>query len=87
MSYAIEFSETARRSFLELPEKIKRQMAARIDGLAGEPRPRSSKKLRDTDNVYRIRSGSYRVVYSIDDDVLLVLILRIGHRKSICRGL
>ena len=56
-----------------------------MDGLAKEPRPKGVKKLSGADDLYRIRVGDYRVVYQIRDDRLIVLVVRIGHRKDVYR--
>jgi len=57
----------------------------KIDGLRVNPRPNGSKKLNKEDPLYRIRVGDYRVVYQIQDKILLVLILKVGHRRDIYR--
>jgi mRNA interferase RelE/StbE len=55
--------------------------------LAQDPRPRGAKKLSDEDRLYRIRVGDYRVVYQINDDILFVLVVRIGGRGDVYRDL
>jgi mRNA interferase RelE/StbE len=59
--------------------------AARIDGLANNPRPRDSEKLQGAEDLYRIRSGDYRIIYQIAEARLLVLVVRIGHRREVYR--
>ncbi len=56
-----------------------------MDGLAVNPRPKGVKKLSGLDDLYRIRVGDYRIVYQIHDDRLIVLVVRIGHRKDVYR--
>lgn len=56
-----------------------------MDALAGDPRPKGVKKLFGLDDLYRIRVGEYRVVYQIQDNRLIVLVVRIGHRKDVYR--
>lgn len=56
-----------------------------IQSLAGEPRPRGCRKLTGTNDVYRIRVRRYRVLYSIDDRRVAVLVLKLGHRKDVYR--
>jgi mRNA interferase RelE/StbE len=85
--YRIELTPSARRDLLDLPRKAQERLGARINALAQNPRPRGFKKLKGEDNQYRIRVGDYRVIYSIFDDRLLVLVLRISDRKSVYRGL
>ena len=56
-----------------------------MDALAANPRPKGVKKLSGPDDLYRIRVGDYRIVYQIHDDRLIVLVVRIGHRKDVYR--
>ena len=53
--------------------------------LAIEPRPRGARKLAGYDDVFRVRTGRYRVIYSVEEDRLVVLVLKIGHRKDVYR--
>ncbi len=64
---------------------MQRRIAAAIDRLAVDPRPSGVRKLTGADNLWRIRVGDYRIVYEIEDDRLVVLIVRIGHRRDIYR--
>ena len=58
---------------------------ARIEALAENPRPPNAELLAGPVNIWRVRAGDYRILYTIKDDVLLVLVLRIGHRREIYR--
>ncbi len=82
MRYRLKIRPQALKSMAKLPEHDQDTIIRRIDDLAHEPRPRGVKKLRGSDDLYRIRSGSYRVVYQIKDDVLLVLVVRVAHRRD-----
>ena len=62
------------------------RVVKRIESLADDPRPRGVQKLSGKER-YRIRQGRYRILYSICDRDLIVYIVRIGHRKSVCRNL
>ena len=62
-----------------------RRVDARILALAEEPRPPAAVKMQGPEGYYRVRVGDYRVVYAIEDDVLLVLVVRIGHRREVYR--
>jgi mRNA interferase RelE/StbE len=85
-AYRIEFRPGARRQFKKLPKDIRKRITASIDALAADPRPRGSVKMSGIeDDTYRIRVGAYRIIYSIFDDILLVLVVKIGHRKEIYR--
>lgn len=69
---------------IEIVPKAKRQLKA-IRNLAETPRPQGVKKLSGEDNLYRIRIRNYRVIYQIQDNVLLILIVAVGHRRDIYR--
>lgn len=84
--YAIEIVQKAEKEYLKLPQSVKRRIQELILSLENEPRPVGSKKLKET-SYYRVRSGDFRIVYSIDDKFRYVKILSIGHRKDIYRSL
>jgi mRNA interferase RelE/StbE len=69
----------------KLDPQIRGRLAPHISALADEPRPVGSKRLAGSDDLYRIRVGAYRVVYRVEDDVLLVLVLKLGHRRDVYR--
>lgn len=83
--YSIEFLRSAQKEYEALELKLRERVRKAIDGLAINPRPRTSKKLEGEDHYYRIRIGDYRVVYHIDDKVSIVLIERIRHRGDVYR--
>ena len=84
--YRIRFAPSARRQLEDLPRKVQQRIAAHVDPLAVSPRPRGSIKLEGEDDLYRIRVGKYRVIYAIRDEELIVLVLRVGHRRDVYRG-
>ncbi len=63
------------------------RLGRRIDSLAENPRPQGIKKLSTEVDMYRLRVGDYRIIYQIREKSLLVLIVRIGHRSDVYRGL
>ena len=83
--YPIEFSKSAEKELLNLPKKTASQILSKIDMLALNPRPSGCKKLTGSLNSYRIRIGDYRVLYTIEDNILLVDIVSIGNRKDVYR--
>jgi mRNA interferase RelE/StbE len=85
MSYSIEFSNRASKQFQALPQLVQERLVSQINALAENPRPPKVKKLVGEENQYRIRVGDYRIVYQIDDQLLLVLVLKIGHRSEVYR--
>lgn len=85
MNYRIEFVKQAAKQFKKLPSPDRQRLKPKIDALAQDPRPNGVVKLSGQENLYRIRVGDYRVIYSIQDNLLLVLVLKIGHRRDIYR--
>ena len=85
MSYRIEIRPRAAREYRKLQIEIRESIAERNDTLAGEPRPPGAMKLSGTQNGYRIRVGTYRILYEIRDDLLVVVVARVGHRRGIYR--
>ena len=83
--YALEFRPAALRQLRKLPKDALRAIRSATDALRGAPRPAGAAKLAGTDDLWRIRVGSYRVIYTIDDDVLVVTVVRVGHRREVYR--
>jgi mRNA interferase RelE/StbE len=73
------------KALRDLPRADQRRVAARIDALAENPRPPGVEKLEGADDLYRVRAGDHRIVYRIEDKRLLVLVIRIGHRREVYR--
>ena len=65
---------------------VRKRLQPAIDALAVTPRPAGVKKLSDSQDVYRIRVDNYRIIYEIQDAVLRVLIIEVGHRREVYRG-
>ena len=87
MTYRIEFSREASRVFQRLSQDLQRRLDTKIQALSREPRPVHCSKMAGVEDAYRIRVGDYRVVYRIYSGHLVVLVLRIGHRREVYRGL
>jgi mRNA interferase RelE/StbE len=68
-----------------LPTDIKLRLESKIQELAIEPRPDGVAKLKNGENRYRIRVGDYRILYQIFDDILIVTVVRVGHRSEVYR--
>lgn len=85
MTYQIELSPTAVRQLRKLDGRARRRIQAVVELLAQDPRPTGAKKLVSGRDEWRVRTGDYRIVYEIDDGVLLVLVLAVGHRREIYR--
>ena len=85
MAYSIELMPAAKKHLDRLPADARRRVAVEIDRLRDNPRPMGSIKLSGEEGLYRTRSGDYRSVYRIEDDRLLVLVVKVGHRREIYR--
>jgi mRNA interferase RelE/StbE len=84
--YKVSIKRSAVKEIEAIPQKKQRQrIIRRIGQLAEDPRPPGSKKLSGNDK-YRVRQGSYRIVYSIEDNELIVIVVKVGHRKDVYRG-
>jgi len=84
--YKVSIKRSAVKEIEAIPQKKERQRIMRqIGQLAADPRPPGSKKLTGHDK-YRLRQGSYRIVYSIENKETIVVVVKVGHRKDIVRG-
>ena len=84
--YEVVLSPKAEKQLDELPTPLRRRITEAVEGLESKPRPHGVKKLTGAENLWRIRVGDYRIVYTIEDDRLIVLVVKIGHRREIYRG-
>ena len=82
--YKITVKRSAAKELEGIPKKDLRKVVKRIKSLAQEPRPHQVQKLSHKQQ-YRIRQGDYRIIYSIDDEALIIDIVKIGHRRDIYR--
>ncbi len=83
MSYKVIFAKGAKKQFRKLPLSVQQSIQTQINILAIEPRPNGVKKLQNKENSYRIRVYDYRVIYEIYDDILLISVVKVGHRSKI----
>jgi mRNA interferase RelE/StbE len=83
--FRVEFTRPALKALADLPQKVQERIAPRIDALAVDPRPRGVEKLEGEDDLYRIRVGDYRVIYTIQDDRLIVVVVRVANRRDAYR--
>jgi mRNA interferase RelE/StbE len=84
--YRVLIKSSAAKEIEAVDQKKDRQrIVAKIQALADDPRPAGCEKLFGEQDRYRVRVGRYRVIYSIGDEELLVVVVRVGHRKDIYR--
>lgn len=82
--YKITFKKSAEKEIQKLPSNVVSRIVPVIEGLSKNPRPTGSKKLAGSkENIWRVRVGDYRVVYLIAEEVKIVEVRRVGHRKDI----
>ncbi len=81
--YSIQFLQPARKDLEKLSSKMQDRIMKAIDNLKDEPHPHLSKKLKGSADTFRIRVGDYRVIYEIHENEIVVLIVRVGHRKDV----
>jgi len=86
LAYTVQIERRAQKELRALPQREQTRLLRAIEGLADDPRPPGVKKYRsEANDIYRIRVGDYRVIYVVEDDRLLVMVVRVGHRKDVYR--
>jgi len=83
-SYRLVFKKSVAKDLRPVPEKALKRLLVRIESLSHNPRPPGVEKLSGQER-YRTRQGVYRIVYEIRDGELVVIVVRVGHRKAIYR--
>jgi mRNA interferase RelE/StbE len=90
LRYRVEFTTSAGREIRKLRKsiqpKLMKNISERINALAEDPRPPGVEKVEGHD-LWRVRAGDYRIVYSVEEDVLTVVVVKIGHRREVYREL
>jgi mRNA interferase RelE/StbE len=86
-SYRIEVSATAEKQIRKLRREDQVRVLRTILSLATEPTPPGSRKVRGYEDIFRIRVGTYRILYRVAGRRLLIIILKVGHRREIYRSL
>lgn len=82
--YSLQFKKSVAKDMRAIPKQDVRRILERIDMLANDPRPRGREKL-STQELYRIRQGRYRIVYEIQDAVLIIIVVKVGKRSDVYR--
>ena len=83
-NYEIRFRRSVSKDLQAIPKRDVERIVSAIRGLAANPRPLQSQKLSGSEK-YRLRSGNYRILYEIEDAILLVCVVKVGHRKDVYR--
>ncbi len=82
MTYRVVILPSAQKELARLPAKVRRRADERIRALAENPRPPGCKKLKGEVDLYRVALGGYRIVYRVQDDILLVTVIRVRLRND-----
>lgn len=81
--HTVEFTTAAAKEIRKLDPLTRRRVLTAASKLEADPRPSGVRKLTGFENAWRIRIGDYRVLYEIDDDVVLVTVFRVAHRRQV----
>ena len=87
MPYQIEFKPSAAKYLKKLPTEAQKSITQCLNRLAVDPLPPGVEKLEGIKDIYRIRVGDYRIIYSIKQELVKIIVIRIGHRREIYRML
>lgn len=82
--YKVEIKNSVFKEIRRFPQRDIRAILDRIESLAENPRPLDCKKL-SSQEIYRVRHGNYRIVYTLQDDILIVYVVKVGHRRDVYR--
>ena len=81
-SYELEFKKSVAKDLRVIPKKDLLRILKRIQALANDPRPRGCQKLSERE-IYRVRQGIYRILYEIKDDILVIIVVKVGSRGDV----
>ncbi len=87
MNYSIEFKRSAAKSLRKLPRSVQKGILNKLTVLENSPPPEKETKLKGDNPFHRIRVGDYRIVYEYQNDILVILIIKVAHRKDIYKHL
>ncbi|NOQ63867.1 MAG: type II toxin-antitoxin system mRNA interferase toxin, RelE/StbE family [Methyloprofundus sp.] len=83
--YSIVWKNSAKKELKRLPKPVIKKILFYVEQLQNNIQPVGSKKIVGLNHTYRLRTGDYRIVYSVQNDTLIIEIIRVGHRKEIYR--
>ncbi len=83
--YRVEVARRAVKAIARLPRQDQQRIRAAIELLSHDPRPPGCTKFTGEESVYRVRIGNYRMLYEVVDERLVVHVVRVGHRRDVCR--
>lgn len=86
-TYVIEYKKSVEKELRKLPATQLKGLVAKIQALAANPHPEGSVKLRGSSDLFRIRHTDYRIIYQVRNEKLVILVVKVGHRREIYRDL
>ncbi len=86
MADSVHLAPAAQRQLKALDKPTQQRIVRHLRKLDDNPRPHGTEKLTGSEDFYRIREGDYRIIYTIKDKELIILVVKIGHRKDVYRG-
>lgn len=81
--YKVVLTKSAEKELIKIPKVYSKNIVKHLVELIETPRPDGCKKLAGYNDIYRIRVGIYRIIYRIEDDILYIEVIKIGHRKDV----
>jgi mRNA interferase RelE/StbE len=87
VTFRIKFTKSAAKALEAIPRKDQKKVARKIESLAANLPSPARTKMKGNNPFHRVRVGDYRIIYEIQNEILLILILKIGHRKDVYRRL
>lgn len=84
-SFEIEWKRSAAKELKKLPKDVMARIVAAVEELASDPHPSGARKLKGSEHTYRIREGSYRVIYEVNIRAVIITVVRVTHRSEAYR--
>jgi mRNA interferase RelE/StbE len=84
--YELRFKVSVAKDLRGIPKADVRRILTRIEALRDDPRAPGCEKLACNEELYRVRQGTYRIVYGLHDEQVIVEVIRVGHRREVYRG-
>ncbi len=81
--YKLEFLKTAAREFDKLPSDIQKRIGKKLESLTNDPYPSDIKALKNGNGLLRVRVANYRIIYRVKNDLLIIIVVKVGHRKNV----
>ena len=85
MKYLVELKSSAAKALKKLPRSTQKRIVARLSELETSLPPVETTKMKGENPFHRVRVGDYRIIYEIQNEVLVILVIKIGHRKDVYR--